>query len=112
MAIEEHGAGRQLLRVRSSPRISLFGVLLAILLGLLAVAAAFDAAWGATAILALFALLLTSQTLVESASAVAVLRAAVRRVGYAASAQDVREPAGEGFVTGETLEPIGVQAAD
>ncbi len=111
MAIEEHGAGRQLLRVRSSPRISLFGVLLATLLGLLAVAAAFDAAWVATAILAFFALLLTSQTLVESAAAVAALRAAVRKVG-STCARTVKEPAAEGFGAGEALEALGVQASD
>ena len=114
MAVEEHGAGRQLLRVRFWPRLSRFGVLLAILLGLLAVAAADDEAWAGVAVLAACALLLTSRMLVESASAVAVLRAAVRRVGRAAAAvQPAGEPKEKDIPIHErTLDAVGVRASD
>ncbi|HEX3556461.1 MAG TPA: glycosyltransferase [Thermoanaerobaculia bacterium] len=112
-AIEEHGAGRQLLRVRSWPRLSSLGVLLGILLGVLAIAAADDEAWGAVVTLAGFALVLTSRIWVESASAVAVLRTSVREVGRAvASAQAVREPVAADFPAAEALETVGAPAAD
>jgi glycosyltransferase involved in cell wall biosynthesis len=48
-AIEEHGAGRQLVRYRVWPRVSLFGLGLPFLLGLLAALAFGDGAWPAAA---------------------------------------------------------------
>jgi GT2 family glycosyltransferase len=102
MAIEEHGAGRQLVRVRSWPRLSRLGILLGILLGLLATAAARDGERGVTVALTALALLLVSRMLVESASAVAAIRAAVREVDRAAEAFPIRE----------TLEPAGAPALD
>jgi GT2 family glycosyltransferase len=114
MAVEEHGSGRQLLRVRFQPRLSRFGVLLAILLGLLAVAAADDEAWAGVILLAACALLLTSRMLVESASAVAVLRTSVREAGRTASAQVAGEPVEEEIPIreGVALDALGVQASD
>ncbi|MEA2600138.1 MAG: hypothetical protein QOF89_1130 [Acidobacteriota bacterium] len=119
MAIEEHGAGRQLVRVRSWPRASLLGILLAILFGLLAIAAADDGAWAAVVMLAGFALVLTSRIWVESASAVAVVRTSVRKVGQAAAAQaapepaaTIREPVVESFPAAGALDVVGMQVLD
>jgi GT2 family glycosyltransferase len=113
LAIEEHGAGRQLLRVRSWPRLSTLGLLLATLLGVLAVAAAGDGAWAAAITLTVLQLLLASRMLVESASAVAVLGAAVREVGRVTTdATVLGEPAEEGFLAGEALDAVGLPAAD
>jgi GT2 family glycosyltransferase len=119
LAIEEHGGGRQLLRVRSWPRFSRLGLLLVVLLGLLAVAAADDGAWAAVVTLAVCALLLTSQIWVESASAMAVLRTAVRRVGQAAATSEApgKALAADLLITetldamsAERLDAVGVQA--
>jgi hypothetical protein len=111
MAVEEHGAGRQLLRFRFWPRLWRFGILLAILLGLLAVAAAQDGAWAGVAALGACALLLTSRILVESASAVAVLRAAVRRVGRDAAAGPVAAGrAAKELLNDEALSAVGAPA--
>jgi hypothetical protein len=113
LAIEEHGGGRQLLRLRSWPRFSRLGVLLAILLGLLADAAADDRAWAAVVTLGVCALLLTSQIWVESASAMAALRTAVRKVGQAAAAGEAPgKPAPEGFLTPKALDVMGLPASD
>jgi GT2 family glycosyltransferase len=113
MAIEEHGAGRQLLRIRSWPRLAPPGPWLAVLLGLLALAAARDEAWGATLALAAVALLLVLRMWVESASALAVLRNAVREVGRATAAQVAGAPAERALpLTGEVLDTLGVRASD
>ena len=112
MAIEEHGAGRQLLRIRSWPRFSSHGGLLAILFGLLALAAAEDEAWAAVIPLAVFALLLTARMWMESASAVAAIRTSVRRVGQAAADQIVERPAAKGLRGNEALDAVGARAAD
>jgi GT2 family glycosyltransferase len=107
VAIEEHGAGRQLLRVRSWPKLSRLGILLTILLGLLALAAMRDDEPAVTVTLTALALLLASRMLVESASAVAAIRAAVRKVGRAVTAEQAgpatEERAAEGFPVPEAL---------
>jgi len=111
MAVEEHGAGRQLLRVRSWPTFSSLGFPVALLFGVLAAAAVADGAWLAGVPLATFAGLLVARMLVESASAVAVLRNSVREVGRAAaSVQVLGESDRKEFLTSETLEVVG--AAD
>jgi GT2 family glycosyltransferase len=113
LGIEEHGGGRQLLRIRSWPRFSRLGLLLVVLLGLLALAAADDGAWAAVVTLGVCALLLTSQIWVESASAMAVLRTAVRRVGQsAATGQAPGKPALEGFLISKALDVMGLPASD
>jgi O-antigen biosynthesis protein len=45
MAIEEHGAGKQLVRFRVTPRSSITWVVMIISLGVLAVAAGLDGVW-------------------------------------------------------------------
>ena len=52
MAVEEHGAGRQLARVRSWPRLSRGALALAVVMAALAVAAGLDGAWPAALALA------------------------------------------------------------
>ncbi|HEU4453643.1 MAG TPA: hypothetical protein VFR81_11320, partial [Longimicrobium sp.] len=87
------------------------GLPVALLFGLLAAAAVADGAWIAGIPLAAFALLVGVRMLVESASAVAVLRHSVREAGRAAaSAQVLGEPAGKDFLTAKALDAIG--AAD
>ncbi|HKV11496.1 MAG TPA: glycosyltransferase [Thermoanaerobaculia bacterium] len=113
MALEEHGAGRQLLRLRSWPRLSSLGISCAVLFGLLAVAAAGDGAWAAVAVLASLALFLAARTLLESASAVAVLRNAVRKTGQAASLVPVTAaPAGKDLRTGKPLDVLVAPVPD
>ncbi|HEX6899182.1 MAG TPA: glycosyltransferase [Thermoanaerobaculia bacterium] len=83
MAIEEHGAGKQLVRLRSWPRLSPLGLLSPLPFALLAAGAAGDGAWGAVTVLAASALLLASRAFLESASAMALLRYAARETGRA-----------------------------
>jgi hypothetical protein len=59
MAIEEHGAGRQLVRLKSWPRPSLLGLTLPLVSAILASLAALDGAWVAFGILGLGALLIS-----------------------------------------------------
>ncbi|OLE61571.1 MAG: glycosyl transferase, partial [Cyanobacteria bacterium 13_1_40CM_2_61_4] len=68
MAVEEHGAGRQLLRFRTWPRWSRVGLGLAFLFGALAVAAASATAWLGAILLAATALLLVAIMFQESAA--------------------------------------------
>jgi hypothetical protein len=71
MAVEEHGAGKQLLRFRCSPQPGLVGVALAVALALLSAAAAVDEAWVAVAVI--------------GAAAGAVAAGVVRHTGAAAA---------------------------
>ncbi len=73
MAVEEHGAGKQLLRFRSWPRYSFTGLALILLFALLATAAAFAQAWSATAILGIVAILLAVRIFEECSNAMASL---------------------------------------
>jgi GT2 family glycosyltransferase len=77
MVMEEHGAGRQLLRFRLWPRFSWESILgIAVFMGL-ALGAALDQYWIAYDVLAIIALFLVGRTLYEAASAMAALRGAV-----------------------------------
>ena len=73
MAIEEHGAGRQLVRFRSWPRCTANRLALVLLFAILSTAAALDHAWAASIILGMVALLLALRTLQECASAMAIM---------------------------------------
>jgi GT2 family glycosyltransferase len=79
MAIEEHGAGRQLIRIRVSPRASRAAVVSTVITATLAVLAAIGGGSIAAAVLAGSALLLLRLTLVEAAA----------ETGHALSAIDV-----------------------
>lgn len=71
MAIEEHGAGRQLVRFRSWPRCTV-GLTLSFLCAILSTGAALGHAWAAAIMLGVVALLLALRTLLECASAMAI----------------------------------------
>jgi O-antigen biosynthesis protein len=73
MAVEDHGAGNQFVRLRLWPKCSLLGLLSIVLFACLSVAALFDHAWMASAILGLLSLLLTIYSLRSCGSAVAAV---------------------------------------
>jgi glycosyltransferase involved in cell wall biosynthesis len=73
MAIEEHGAGRQLVRFRAWPKVSPGGILLFLFLSVLAGLAAIDHSWRASGILGVVTLLLVWRIFRESALATATL---------------------------------------
>jgi GT2 family glycosyltransferase len=78
MAVEEHGAGRQLMRFRSWPRPSRGGLVIVLLLAGLAAAAGLDGAVGACVLLAAGALIILLRIVQECATAAATLTAALR----------------------------------
>src|SRR5262249_13552220 len=73
MTVEEHGGGRQLIRFRSWPRFSVFGLPLILMFGALATAAAIDGAPIAFVALAALALLVTVGAVWEGASSLAAI---------------------------------------
>ena len=72
-AVEDHGAGRQLVRLRSWPKCSVAGIGASVLLAGLATGAAVDGAWAVTTILAAAALGLGLRVFMESARATAAV---------------------------------------
>jgi len=79
MAVEEHGGGRQMFRFRLWPKYA--GLPLAAVgwLALLAVVAAWDGGWGASAVLAAVVGLACARVLFEAMSGLAEVRQAIRR---------------------------------
>jgi hypothetical protein len=73
MAVEDHGAGNQFVRVRLWPKCSLLELLLPALFVSLSAAAALDNSWVAAAILGLLSLFLMTCTLRGCGSAVAAV---------------------------------------
>jgi hypothetical protein len=71
MAIEEHGAGRQLIRIRSWPRFSSLALFAMFLFAVLATFAATDQAWAASAILGFVAALLALRAFRDCGAAAA-----------------------------------------
>jgi O-antigen biosynthesis protein len=69
MAVEEHGAGRQMLRFRVWPRYSLSGSLAFILMTCISAAAAYDRAWPAVAFLFIISAILGMRMWYEGALA-------------------------------------------
>ena len=80
VALEYHGDGRQLLRVRSWPRCSIGGVALALLFAGLSIAAAHDQSWPACLVVSLVTLLLAFCTVRECAAATAAFLTAIRKI--------------------------------
>ncbi len=78
MAIEYHGDGRQLLRIRWSPRCSISGLVLTTLFALLSLDAAIDKCWPVAIILGTATLLFVGRMLQECASATGAFLAAVQ----------------------------------
>ncbi|PYT15197.1 MAG: glycosyl transferase [Acidobacteria bacterium] len=80
MAVEEHGAGRQLIRLRSSPRYTPLVVALLILLAAGAADAALSEARIAFAFLATFAMLVAVQVALQCGAALAAIELAVQHL--------------------------------
>lgn len=80
MVIEEHGAGRQMLRFRSWPRCSTVGGAVALVLALWSIAGWLDGAWTACVVLGGLALLLGGAILHECAVATATLLRGLRQL--------------------------------
>jgi hypothetical protein len=99
LAVEEHGAGRQLVRLRSWPRYSRVGIALIALFATLAGAAFLDAAPLTGAILGVVALLLAVSALKDCAAATGALLHALA---------GLREETGEPAITSTDHEPIEV----
>jgi len=80
VAVEYHGDGRQLLRVRSRPRCSIGVVALTLLFAGLSLAAAHDQSWIACVLLGGASVLLVTRTLNDCAAATAAFLSAVRKI--------------------------------
>lgn len=78
LGVEEHGAGSQMLRWRLWPRPSTPAVLAAVLLALLALGAALDSAWLATALLGAAAGMLAWRVAADCGAALATAERSVR----------------------------------
>ncbi|MGV8073663.1 MAG: glycosyltransferase [Syntrophobacteraceae bacterium] len=81
MAVEEHGGGKQFLRVRTWPRCAPAGIVTALLLAGLSAGAAVSQAWLAFGILNIVALLVMMQIVKECASAMATAIRVFNRPG-------------------------------
>jgi len=80
MAVEEHGGGRQLVRLKAWPDVPVRAPILTTGLAALALAAFQDQAWAAAAALGLAALLPALKALEESAVSMATVASSLRRL--------------------------------
>lgn len=80
MLVEEHGAGKQLVRFRARPRCSAVAVAAVLILSGLAIGAGRDGAWAACAILATFALGIAIRTAQECAAAMTRIGGAIGKL--------------------------------
>ena len=81
-AVEYHGDGRQLLRIRSWPRCSAAAVALTLTFAALCAGAAHDQAWNACFVLGAVALLVALRTIHECAAATAAFLTATRKMEW------------------------------
>jgi hypothetical protein len=77
MAVEDHGAGNQLIRARWWPTVSAVTLVLTMAAAALAVAAGFDRAWPAAAVLSLAAASLALRAAWQCGSAISVIERSV-----------------------------------
>ena len=105
MAVEEHGGGSQLVRVRAWPRCSAAGVVPPVLLASLGSGAALSQAWAVSVILGAGALLLAVRTIHECATATAAIRVALEPspAGWTEAAAPV--------AADERMQPVPMTAA-
>ena len=96
MAIEEHGAGRQLLRFRIWPHAPLLSVAITIVLLVLGGAALFDGIWSVGVPLALGGAFLTARTFQQCGSALATSLAAIGAVRARTGAMRIAQANGNG----------------
>jgi hypothetical protein len=80
MAVEEHGAGRQVARFRWWPRWSVGGVILVMLGGVLSIGAAVDGAWLASSLLGVATLLVVLRMLDSCAASTSAVDRAVKQI--------------------------------
>jgi hypothetical protein len=85
MAVEEHGGGHQLVRLRAWPAVALRGPLLLLLFGGLAAGAAEEGAIVSAVVLAGVAAYFTFRTVAAVAAAAAAVRRALARLGLGSS---------------------------
>jgi len=81
MAVEDHGAGNQLVRIRWWPTVSLTALALTATTTALALAAGFDGGWSVAAILGIAAAWVTVRAGWQCSAAVAVIELAVYEEG-------------------------------
>jgi hypothetical protein len=91
MAVEEHGAGRQLFRFRAWPQPWPFAAVAALAFGVLAAAAAGDGAVGVAAVLGSVALVIAGWITLDCGVALAAIERAVVEASASAAAAEVRE---------------------
>ena len=77
VAVEEHGAGRQLVRIRSWPRFSRIGAAVMLAFVGLAVGAALDGVWTAATLISAAAVVILVSMMQDCATAAGVLRLAL-----------------------------------
>jgi GT2 family glycosyltransferase len=92
LAVEEHGGGRQLLRIRSWPRFSRIGTGVALAFGCLAAAAALSGAWIVAAVMAAVVVVIVASTIQDCATAAGVLRIVLEAEARAAEREIEPEP--------------------
>jgi GT2 family glycosyltransferase len=103
MALENHGSGRQLLRVRSWPRCSMTGVVLSVLCGILSISAALDGALTACAVLGGVALLLILRTVEECAFGSFAFLQAIKNIEKAEKGRGTEAPGAGGGPSGAPI---------
>ena len=81
MACEDHGAGRQLVRFRTWPRLSLTALGVVVIGAGLSLGALFDGAWTAGVVLGVASLLVALRGAFECGAAIGVVAHAVDRAG-------------------------------
>ena len=82
VAVEYHGDGRQLLRIRSWPRCSAAALALTLTFAALCAGAAHDQAWNASFALGGVALLVAARMIHECAAATAAFLTATRKIEW------------------------------
>jgi hypothetical protein len=104
-AVEEHGAGRQLIRFRWRPRIRAASLVLILLCVPLA-GGAVAGAWPVAAVAGLVALMATTRATVDCARATAAVRAAIARAASASAGRVPEEHAPPAAVPEVSMERI------
>jgi GT2 family glycosyltransferase len=98
MAVEEHGGGRQLLRIRSWPRFSRIGTGVALGFGALATGAALSGAWVVAGVMAVVVAVIVTCVVKDCATAAGVLTTVLK--AEAREAQRELEPVTKAGVNG------------
>jgi len=104
LAVEEHGSGRQMVRLRAWPKFSRIGLALALGLAALSALAAGADAWIACGALGALAVLLAITAVQDCAAAMGMILAAVAKEARSSEGGDVVEDSGH--APAEWVEPI------